>query len=66
MSEMRLSQVSVPLSAELRSWVEEQAQAEDRSIAAQIRHYVAVAARQATTDRARARVRDRDRGGVAA
>ena len=50
MSDMRLSQVSVPLPSDLRQWVEAQPQAEDRSIAAQIRHYVAAAARAADRD----------------
>ena len=49
MSDMRLSQVSVPLPSDLRQWVEAQPQAEDRSIAAQIRHYVAAAARAAVS-----------------
>ena len=51
MSEMRLSQVSVPLPPDLRSWIEAQAAAQDRSVAGQIRHLVAEAARAADRDR---------------
>ena len=46
-SPMRLSQVSVPLPSDLRLWIEAQAAAQDRSVAGQIRHLVAEAARQA-------------------
>jgi hypothetical protein len=38
-------QISVPLPAELREFVERAAQREDRSVAGQIRHIVAEAAR---------------------
>ena len=43
---MRRDQISVPLSGELRQFVERAAAAEDRSIAAWVRHLVAQAARQ--------------------
>jgi len=42
----RREQVSVPLDPELRAFVEREAAREDRSIAGQIRHLVAQAARQ--------------------
>ena len=42
---MKAEQVSVPLPRELREFVERQAQREDRSVAGQIRHLVAEAAR---------------------
>jgi len=42
---MAKQKVSVPLDRELREFVEAQAQAEDRTIAGQIRHLVAEAAR---------------------
>jgi hypothetical protein len=42
---MKAEQVSVPLSRELREFVERQAAREDRSVAGQIRHLVAEAAR---------------------
>ena len=45
MSEMRDKQVSVPLPAELRAFVEKVATGQDRSIAYVIRHLVAEAAR---------------------
>ena len=45
--QMRLSQVSVPLPVALREFVERAAEREDRSVAAQIRHSVASAARAA-------------------
>jgi hypothetical protein len=41
-------QITVPLPVELVRFIEGAAQREDRSIAAQVRHYVAEAARQAT------------------
>jgi hypothetical protein len=44
--QMRLSQVTVPLPEDLRRWLEARAQAEDRSLGAQIRHCVASVARQ--------------------
>jgi hypothetical protein len=44
MSEMRDKQVSVPLPAELRAFVEKVATEQDRSIAYVIRHLVAEAA----------------------
>jgi hypothetical protein len=50
---MRLLQVSVPLPPELRAFVERAAEREDRSLAAQIRHYVAAAARRAGVERDR-------------
>jgi hypothetical protein len=40
-------QISVPLPVPLRTFVEETAAREDRSVAGQIRHFVAEAARQA-------------------
>jgi predicted transcriptional regulator len=43
-------QVSVPLPAELRAFVERIAQAEDRSVANVIRHLIAQAARQQRTE----------------
>jgi hypothetical protein len=48
MSEMRDKQVSVPLPAELRKFVERIASEQDRSIAGVIRHLVAQAARAHT------------------
>ena len=39
-------QVSVPLTRELREFVERAAEREDRSVAGQIRHFVAEAARR--------------------
>jgi hypothetical protein len=48
MSEMKSLQVSVPLPAELRAFVERIATQEDRSIAGVIRHLVAQAARAHT------------------
>ena len=39
-------QISVPLPAELHEFVKRVAEREDRSLAAQIRHYVATAARR--------------------
>jgi hypothetical protein len=44
---MAKQKVSVPLDRQLRDFVEAQAQAEDRTVAGQIRHLVAEAARQA-------------------
>ena len=44
---MRCQQVSVPLPQQLRSWVEAQAELEDRSLASVIRRCVAQAARAA-------------------
>jgi len=44
-----VKQVSVPLSADLRAFVEGEAAREDRSMAAQIRHLVAEAARRSQT-----------------
>jgi hypothetical protein len=41
----RENQVSVPLPAELREFLERQAAREDRSLAGQIRHLIAQAAR---------------------
>ena len=41
------SQISVPLDPELVEFVERTAEREDRTVAAQVRHYVAEAARQA-------------------
>jgi hypothetical protein len=49
---MAKQKVSVPLDRELREFVEAQAQAEDRSLAGQIRHVLAEAARQAQTEQA--------------
>jgi hypothetical protein len=49
---MAKQKVSVPLDRSLREFVEAQAQAEDRSVAGQIRHLVAEAARQAQQERA--------------
>ena len=46
--QMKQLQVSVPLSAELRAFVERIASEEDRSIAGVIRHLVAKAARAHT------------------
>ena len=46
MSTMREHQVSVPMDALLRRFVEEAAQREHRTVAGQIRHLVAEAARQ--------------------
>jgi hypothetical protein len=42
----RREQVSVPLSPELRAFVERTAEREDRTVAATIRHFVAEAARR--------------------
>ena len=42
---MKAEQVSVPLPADLRAFVERAAAREDRSVAGQIRHLVAEAAR---------------------
>ena len=42
----RREQVSVPLDAQQREFVEEQAARQDRSLAGQIRHWVAAAMRQ--------------------
>jgi hypothetical protein len=39
-------QITVPLPVELVTFVERAAQREDRSVAAQVRHYVAEAARR--------------------
>jgi hypothetical protein len=47
-------QISVPLPAELRAFVERQAEAEDRSIASVIRRLVAEAARTQATQGERA------------
>jgi hypothetical protein len=44
----RREQVSVPLDPELREFVERAAAQEDRSVAGQIRHFVAEAARAMT------------------
>jgi hypothetical protein len=46
--QMKCQQVSVPLSAELRQFVERVANEQDRSIAGVIRHLVAQAARAHT------------------
>ena len=46
-------QVSVPLNPALRQFVERQAAAEDRTVAGQIRHLIAEAARQAQLARGR-------------
>jgi len=46
MSSKKPNQVSVPLDPELRAFVERAAEREDRSIAGQIRHLVAEAARR--------------------
>ena len=62
---MRLSQVSVPLPSELRRWLEARAQAEDRSLAGEIRHLIA-AAQRAQAGSGRGRGRDLNRDGVAA
>jgi hypothetical protein len=43
---MKREQVSVPLSPELREFVERSAEREDRTVAGQIRHLVAEAARK--------------------
>jgi hypothetical protein len=43
---MSKQQISVPLDKELREFVEQQAQQQDRSLAGQIRHFVAEAARK--------------------
>jgi hypothetical protein len=53
MSEMRDKQVSVPLPAELRAFVERVASEQDRSIAGVIRRLVAKAARAHPTKAAR-------------
>ncbi len=45
-------QVSVPLDPALRQFVERAAEREDRTLAGQIRHLVAEAARAETTERA--------------
>jgi hypothetical protein len=45
--QMKCQQVSVPLPASLRAFVERQAEREDRSVASVIRRYVAQAARAA-------------------
>jgi hypothetical protein len=45
MAKKRDNQISVPLDRELRAFVERQAAREDRSLAGQIRHLVAEAAR---------------------
>ena len=45
----RREQVSVPLDPELRAFVERAAEREDRTLAGQIRHLVAEAARRAET-----------------
>jgi hypothetical protein len=42
----------VPLPAELKAFVEQDARREDRSLAGQIRHYVAERARAAQDERA--------------
>ncbi len=47
---MKAEQISVPLSRELREFVERQAAREDRSVAGQIRHLVAEAARAQAVD----------------
>jgi hypothetical protein len=47
-------QVSVPLDPELRDFVERAAAEEDRSLAGQIRHLVAEAAREASKQRSEA------------
>lgn len=44
---MRREQISVPLEAELRAFAEREAERQDRSLAGQIRHFVAEAARRA-------------------
>jgi len=44
---MREHQVSVPLPPELRRFIEQQAAEQDRTLAGQIRHLVAEAARSA-------------------
>lgn len=43
---MRQNQVSVPLDPQLRAFVEQAAEREDRTMAGQIRHLVAEAARR--------------------
>jgi hypothetical protein len=47
----RRQQISVPLEQELREFVEKQAAEQDRSVAGQIRHLVAEAARKTPTRR---------------
>ena len=49
-----LDQLSVPLPAELKTFVAEAAARDDRSLAGQIRHYVAQAARAASSTERRA------------
>jgi hypothetical protein len=43
----RREQISVPLEPELRAFAEREAERQDRSLAGQIRHFVAEAARRA-------------------
>jgi hypothetical protein len=54
MSKRREHQVSVPLDAELRAFVERVAVREDRTLAGQIRHLIAEAARNSETAMERA------------
>lgn len=49
---MKTEQVSVPLPAELREFVERQAEREDRSVASVIRRLVAAAAQADSGERA--------------
>jgi hypothetical protein len=42
----RREQVTVPMPAELRAFIEREAERQDRTVAGQIRHLVAEAARQ--------------------
>jgi hypothetical protein len=53
----RRGQVSVPLDPELRQFVEREAARQDRSVAGQIRHLVAEAARAASVDHGAERAR---------
>ncbi len=45
-------QLSVPLPPRLREFIEREAEREDRSVAGQVRHLVAEAARNSETERA--------------
>jgi hypothetical protein len=47
MSDKRENKVTVPLGSDLRAFIEQAAEREDRTMAAQIRHYIAQAARSA-------------------
>jgi hypothetical protein len=51
---MRQNQISVPLDRELRKFVEQAAERDDRSVAAWIRHIIAKAARASPPPKRRA------------